>query len=293
MRGCWCRGWRRTRTRWLHGQHRPQRADDVRGVGFARPGHHAAVPDLPGRPRDRMESHYKETSAIGQADQDLMASFMEKWQAGKVPDLQAGPRRGGQADQRPAGRRRGSIGDADHRATVRSPGPPRGSGLDARPAAASHRWPTVLLFMSPWIIGFSVFIVYPMVSSLYFSFTHYDLLGRRSGSGSTTTSTCSPRTSCSGRPIRNTVWFIVVAVPLQIVFAIATATLLTKPRKGVKVYRTIYLPAGDRTDRRRLTRLLVPVQSGLRARSTASCRGSGSASPRRGSTRRARRNGRS
>jgi multiple sugar transport system substrate-binding protein len=35
-------------------------------------------------------SHYKETSAIGQADQDLMASFMEEWQAGKVPDLQAG-----------------------------------------------------------------------------------------------------------------------------------------------------------------------------------------------------------
>jgi len=31
--------------------------------------------------------------------------------------------------------------------------------------------------MSPWIIGFTVFIVYPMVSSLYFSFTHYDLLG--------------------------------------------------------------------------------------------------------------------
>ena len=35
-------------------------------------------------------SHYKETSAIGQADQDLMATFMEKWQAGKVSDLQAG-----------------------------------------------------------------------------------------------------------------------------------------------------------------------------------------------------------
>jgi multiple sugar transport system substrate-binding protein len=36
------------------------------------------------------DSHYKETSAIGQADQDLMATFMEKWQAGKVADLQAG-----------------------------------------------------------------------------------------------------------------------------------------------------------------------------------------------------------
>ncbi len=33
-------------------------------------------------------------------------------------------------------------------------------------------------------------------------------------------------------------------MPLQIVFAIATATLLTKPRRGIKVYRTMYfLPA--------------------------------------------------
>ena len=34
----------------------------------------------------------------------------------------------------------------------------------------------VLLFMSPWVIGFLAFTLYPMVSSLYFSFTSYDLL---------------------------------------------------------------------------------------------------------------------
>jgi multiple sugar transport system substrate-binding protein len=35
-------------------------------------------------------SHYKETSAIGIADQDLVADFAQKWQAGKAPDLAAG-----------------------------------------------------------------------------------------------------------------------------------------------------------------------------------------------------------
>jgi multiple sugar transport system substrate-binding protein len=35
-------------------------------------------------------SHYKETSAIGSQDQDLMNAFMEDWQEGKVQDLQAG-----------------------------------------------------------------------------------------------------------------------------------------------------------------------------------------------------------
>jgi multiple sugar transport system permease protein len=32
---------------------------------------------------------------------------------------------------------------------------------------------TVLLFMSPWILGFLLLILYPMLSSLYFSFTKY------------------------------------------------------------------------------------------------------------------------
>ena len=87
------------------------------------------------------------------------------------------------------------------------------------------------------------------------------------------------------KAIKNTVWFIIVAVPLQIVFAIATATLLTKPRKGVKVYRTVYfLPA------------IAPIVAGSLAflflfnpaygPINRFLSGSGSASPRRGSTRR-------
>ncbi len=30
--------------------------------------------------------------------------------------------------------------------------------------------------MSPWIVGFSIFFGYPLVMSVYLSFTHYDLL---------------------------------------------------------------------------------------------------------------------
>ena len=35
-------------------------------------------------------SHYKQTSEIGTADQDLVSNFGEDWQAGDVSDLQAG-----------------------------------------------------------------------------------------------------------------------------------------------------------------------------------------------------------
>ncbi len=40
--------------------------------------------------------------------------------------------------------------------------------------------------------------------------------------------------------VRNTIWIIVVGLPLRIVFAIATAMLLTRPKRGVNVYRTLF-----------------------------------------------------
>ncbi|HXP14250.1 MAG TPA: sugar ABC transporter permease, partial [Actinomycetes bacterium] len=47
-----------------------------------------------------------------------------------------------------------------------------------RRRSAVRRQLVALAFMSPWIIGFSVFYVYPMASSLYFSFTKYDILSQ-------------------------------------------------------------------------------------------------------------------
>ena len=46
----------------------------------------------------------------------------------------------------------------------------------ARRRADWRRRRLVLLLMSPWIVGFSVFFGYPLVMSAYLSFNHYDLL---------------------------------------------------------------------------------------------------------------------
>ena len=51
--------------------------------------------------------------------------------------------------------------------------------LDRRRAkrrAAWRRRGIVLAFMSPWLVGFSVFIAYPLVYSAYLSLHAYDLL---------------------------------------------------------------------------------------------------------------------
>jgi multiple sugar transport system permease protein len=102
-----------------------------------------------------------------------------------------------------------------------------------------QRLGTVLLFMAPWVIGFVAFIVYPMLSSLYFSFTNYDLISQPKLVG-LSNYTFMLHDPMFWQSIRNTVWIIVIVVPLRIVVAMVTAMLLTRPKRGVKVYRTIF-----------------------------------------------------
>jgi multiple sugar transport system permease protein len=99
---------------------------------------------------------------------------------------------------------------------------------------------TVLLFMSPWIAGFLGLILYPMVSSLYFSFTKYSLLEDPKWIGTQNYSFMFTKDPLFWLAFRNTIWIILVGVPLRILFGIFTAWLLTLPRAGSRLYRTLY-----------------------------------------------------
>jgi len=94
--------------------------------------------------------------------------------------------------------------------------------------------------MSPWIAGFSFLILYPMVSTLYFSFTKYTLLSPPTWIGLENYRLLFTRDPFFWLAIRNTVWIIVIGVPLRIAFGIFTAWLLTLPQHGSRVYRTLY-----------------------------------------------------
>ena len=116
----------------------------------------------------------------------------------------------------------------------------RAAARRRRRRAAWRRQRVALLFMSPWIIGFSEFYVYPMASSLYFSFTKYDILSQPRWAGLSNYRfmfTSDPQFWVS---LKNTLWIIVFLVPLQVIFAIAAATALTKVRHGLSLYRTIF-----------------------------------------------------
>jgi len=124
----------------------------------------------------------------------------------------------------------------------------------AAPSQAKHRsvtrtrWYIVLGFMSPFIIGFGLFVLYPVVMVFYYSFTNFKqgsllpvhFVGLQNYA-SLLTGSASQTFWIS---IKNTLWMVVVLVPAETIWAILTATLINTFKRSAKIYRTIlFLPA--------------------------------------------------
>jgi multiple sugar transport system permease protein len=114
----------------------------------------------------------------------------------------------------------------------------------ARRRAEWRRRRLILLFLSPWLVGFAVFFGYPLVMSAYLSFNHYDLLSPPRWVGLANYRylfTVDPQVWTA---VRNTLWLIAVMVPLQVLFAFGIAEMLARAKRGAGIFRTIfYLPA--------------------------------------------------
>lgn len=101
-----------------------------------------------------------------------------------------------------------------------------------------------MAFISPWLIGFLAFTVYPLVSSFYYSLTRYDLIQDPVFIGVQNylfTVTKDPRFLTV---ISNTVYYVVFSVPLSIIAAFLIANLLNTKIIGRSVFRgIIYIPS--------------------------------------------------
>ena len=102
---------------------------------------------------------------------------------------------------------------------------------------------TGLLFISPWLLGFLAFTLYPAIASLYYSFTNLKILQEPKWIG------LDNYTSLINDPLfwkslSNTLYLTVVGVPLAVIVALGIALLLNrKGIRGIGVFRTIfYLP---------------------------------------------------
>jgi multiple sugar transport system permease protein len=114
----------------------------------------------------------------------------------------------------------------------------------ARRKAAWRRRGLVLGLMSPWLVGFTVFFGYPLVLSAYLSLTHYDLLSAPRWVGLANYRFLFEQDQQVWPAVKNTLWLMAFAVPLQVLFAFGVALMLTRARRGVGFFRTVfYLPA--------------------------------------------------
>jgi multiple sugar transport system permease protein len=129
-------------------------------------------------------------------------------------------------------------------ATLAVPARPVIDRRRAKRKAAWRRRRLVLAFMSPWLLGFTIFFGYPLVLSAYLSFTHYDLLSAPRWIGLANYRYLFEKDQQIWPAVKNTLWMIGVAVPLNVLFAFGVSLMLARARTGIGILRTIfYLPA--------------------------------------------------
>jgi multiple sugar transport system permease protein len=98
---------------------------------------------------------------------------------------------------------------------------------------------TGLLFISPWIVGFTFFLAYPIVTSFYYSLCDFSVLQPPQFIGPGNYRELAGD-SVFRQALGNTFFYAACAIPLGIVVALALAMLLNTGVKGMAVYRTIF-----------------------------------------------------
>ena len=96
-----------------------------------------------------------------------------------------------------------------------------------------------LLYILPWLVGFILFKVYPFLSSLFYSFTNYDLFNGITKYGLMNYEKIFTDPDII-RAFVVTFKYAIFDVPLKLMFALFIAYILNFKLKGVNFFRTAY-----------------------------------------------------
>jgi multiple sugar transport system permease protein len=99
------------------------------------------------------------------------------------------------------------------------------------------------LFISPWLIGFIVFFVGPIIASFVLSFTQWNIVGTPEWIGFKNyvdIFTSDPRFVKS---VQVTLTYAIIYLPLEVICGIGLAALMNQKLRGIGVFRTLfYMP---------------------------------------------------
>jgi multiple sugar transport system permease protein len=122
-------------------------------------------------------------------------------------------------------------------ATVTGNIPP---GQRQRTSLARRETITFYLCISPWLLGFLLFVLWPMVASLVLSFTRWDLLSPVKFVGLRNYQKMLGGDALVAQALQVTAVYTSVYVPIDLVGGLVLALLMNQKLRFVNVFRTIY-----------------------------------------------------
>jgi multiple sugar transport system permease protein len=100
------------------------------------------------------------------------------------------------------------------------------------------------LSISPWVIGFLLFTLGPVLVSVYFSFTQWTITRPSEWVGLRNYIRMFTKDPLFWQALKVTGNFVLISVPLKLFFGVALSLLLNLKVRGMDLYRTIfYIPA--------------------------------------------------
>lgn len=103
---------------------------------------------------------------------------------------------------------------------------------------------TGYVFSAPFVLGFLIFTLYPILSSLYYSFTNYNLMEAPRWLGLGNYERLFLEDDKIGKSFQVTFTYVLASVPLRLIFALFVAMILNTATKAVGLYRSaFYLPS--------------------------------------------------
>ena len=97
-----------------------------------------------------------------------------------------------------------------------------------------------LAFIAPWILGCLIFQFYPLISSLYTSFTDNHVLRGGNWVGLENYVRLFTRDRDFFPTVRTTIKYVLLCVPAKLAFALVVALLMNIKSRGIGLMRTIY-----------------------------------------------------
>ena len=95
-------------------------------------------------------------------------------------------------------------------------------------------------FMLPWLIGFLVFTVYPLIASVIYSFTSYNLVQNPPFVGLKNYVTIFTDDPDFYPCLLRTLRYVLISIPIKLSSALFVALILNQKLRGIGLYRTIY-----------------------------------------------------